>query len=156
MSGDTAASVTFTTNVTGTGNKSGIDVPSEVITQLNAGKRPAVEVDVNGYRYRNTVGVMGGRYLVSISAAVREQTGLQAGDPITVTLTVATTPRDVQVPDDFAVALATQPAARAFFERLSNSLQRYHIDNINAAKADDTRKRRIANAVELFLAGKQR
>ena len=156
MSDTAPASVTFETTVTGTGNKTGIEVPGELIDALNSGKRPAVEVDVNGYRYRNTVGVMGGRYLISISAAIREQTGLAAGDPITVTLTVATAPRDVDIPADFAAALATHPDARAYFDALSNSTQRYHIDNINSAKADDTRQRRITNAVELFRAGKQR
>jgi uncharacterized protein YdeI (YjbR/CyaY-like superfamily) len=46
--------------------------------------------------------------------------------------------------------------ARQFFDGLSNSLQRYHVDNINAAKASETRQRRIDKAVGLFLAGKQR
>ena len=58
--------------------------------------------------------------------------------------------------DDFAAALTAAPGARAFFDGLSNSLQRYHIDNVNGAKTDDTRQRRIEKAVALFLAGKQR
>ena len=47
-------------------------------------------VNVNGYEYRNTVGMMGGRHMISISAAVRKATGLKGGDPIRLTLTVAT------------------------------------------------------------------
>ena len=46
--------------------------------------------------------------------------------------------------------------ARQFFDGLSNSLQRYHVDNVNAAKAPETRKRRIDKAVALFVAGQQR
>ncbi len=150
------ASVTFDTTVAANGNNTGIVVPGEVIEQLAAGKRPSVLVSVNGYEYRNTVGVMGGKHMISVSAAVRAATGLKGGDPIHVTLSVADTPREVNVPDDFATALAADERAQAFFGKLSNSLQRYHIDTINAAKSADTRQRRIDKAVAQFLAGKQR
>jgi Bacteriocin-protection, YdeI or OmpD-Associated/Domain of unknown function (DUF1905) len=149
-------SVTFETTVAASGNNTGIVVPDEVIERLAAGKRPPVLVNVNGYEYRNTVAVMGGRHMISISAAVRNATGLKGGDPIRVTLTVANTAREVDVPADFTAALAADERARAFFETLSNSMQRYHVDNINAAKNADTRQRRIDKAIALFLDGKQR
>jgi hypothetical protein len=148
--------VTFETTVAASGNNTGIVVPDEVIDQLAAGKRPPVLVDVNGYEYRNTVAVMGGTYMIGISAAVRGATGLAAGDAIRVTLSVADTPREVNAPADFVAALAADERASAFFAKLSNSMQRYHVDNINAAKSADTRQRRIDKAVALFLAGKQR
>jgi hypothetical protein len=150
------ASATFETTVTATGNNTGIVVPEEVIERLGAGKRPAVLVSLNGYEYRTTAGVMGGRHMVSISAAVRKATGLRGGDPIRVTLTVADSPREVTVPADFAAALAADEQAGAFFAGLSNSMQRYHVDNVNAAKSAGTRQRRMEKAVELFRAGKQR
>jgi hypothetical protein len=149
-------SVTFETTVAASGNNTGIVVPGEAIEQLAAGKRPPVLVNVNGYEYRNTVAVMGDRHMISISADVRKATGLKGGDPIRVTLTVADTPREVNVPADFAAALAADERAKAFFEKLSNSMQRYHLDNINAAKSADTRQRRIDKALALFLDGKQR
>ncbi|HEY3880349.1 MAG TPA: YdeI/OmpD-associated family protein [Trebonia sp.] len=151
-----AESVTFDTTVTATGNNTGIVVPDDLIERLGAGRRPAVVVNVNGYEYQNTVGVMGGRHLVSISAAVRKDTGLKAGDPVSVVLTLSEGPREVAVPDDFAAALAADQAASAFFAALPNSLQRYHVDNIGAAKAPETRRRRIEKAVSLFKQGKQR
>jgi Domain of unknown function (DUF1905) len=106
-------SVTFETTVAVTGNNTGIVVPEEAIEQLAAGKRPPVLVHVNGYEYRNTVGMMGGRYM--ISAAVRKATGLKGGDPIRVTLTVADTPQEVTLPADFAGALAGDAQASVFF-----------------------------------------
>ena len=150
------ASVDFDTTVFAAGNNTGIVVPDEVIRRLNAGSRPAVLVNVNGYEYRNTVGVMGGRHMLSISAAVRRETGLKGGDPIHVTLTVADSPREVRVPPDFAAALSAEPGIKTFFEKLANSLQRYHIDNVTGAKSAETRQRRIEKAVSLFRAGKQR
>ncbi len=151
-----APSVTFRTTLSSFGNNTGIEVPPELIEELGAGKRPPVLVNVNGHEYRNTVGVMGGKYLVSVSAAIRKATGLAAGDPIAVTLTVATEPRAAEVPDDFRAALDSEPIAAAFFAELANSLQRYHIDRINGAKTQETRDRRITGAVDLFLAGKKR
>jgi len=149
-------SVTFETTVAASGNNTGIVVPGELIEQLAAGNRPSVVVSVNGYEYRNTVGVMGGRHMISVSAAVRSATGLKGGDRVRVTLTVADTAREVNVPADFAAALAADERAKAFFGTLSNSMQRYHVDTINSAKSADTRQRRIDKAIALFLDGKQR
>jgi GrpB-like predicted nucleotidyltransferase (UPF0157 family) len=150
------AHVEFDTQVTATGNNTGIVVPEELIGQLGAGRRPSVLVSIDGYEYRNTVGVMGGKHMISISAAVRKETGLKGGDPIHVKVTVADTPREVEVPDDFRKAMAAKPDTTAFFAKLSNSLQRYHVDNINGAKTPDTRQRRIEKSVSLFREGKQR
>jgi bifunctional DNA-binding transcriptional regulator/antitoxin component of YhaV-PrlF toxin-antitoxin module len=150
------ASVTFDTTVTATGSNTGIVVPDELIERLGAGRRPAVIVNVNGYEYRNTVGVMGGRHMISISAAVRKDAGLKAGDQIHVVLTLAEGPREVTVPDDLAAALSADPAAKAFFAKLSGSLQHYHVDNISAAKTAETRQRRIEKAISLFQQGKKR
>jgi hypothetical protein len=151
-----APSVEFDTTVTASGNNTGIIVPDDLIERLGAGRRPAVLVNVNGYEYRNTVGVMGGKHMISISAVVRKDTGLKGGDPIHVTLTLADTPREVEIPDDLAAALAADADAGAFFSGLSNSLQRYHVDNINGAKSAETRQRRMKKAISLFREGRQR
>jgi Bacteriocin-protection, YdeI or OmpD-Associated/Domain of unknown function (DUF1905) len=149
-------SVRFDTTLSAVGNNTGIEVPDEKIAELAGGKRPAVVVNVNGYEYRNTVGVMGGKHLVSVSAAIRKETGLRGGDPIHVTLTLADNPREIEIPADFETALAKAAAAGKFFATLSNSLQRYHVDTINSAKTDETRQRRIDKAIATFLEGKQR
>jgi Bacteriocin-protection, YdeI or OmpD-Associated/Domain of unknown function (DUF1905) len=148
--------VSFRTTLSAFGNNTGIEVPQSLIEQLGAGQRPPVLVDVNGHQFRSTVGVMKGKHLVGVSSAIRTATGLRGGDAIDVTLTLATTPREVDVPADFAAALAAAPGAAEFFAGLSNSLQRYHIDTINGAKTDETRQRRIEKSVALFVEGKQR
>jgi uncharacterized protein YdeI (YjbR/CyaY-like superfamily) len=81
---------------------------------------------------------------------------LVGGGPIRVTLTVADSPRTVEMPSDLAAALDAKDGTRQFFDTLSNSLQRYHVDNINAAKSSDTRRRRIDKTVALILEGKRR
>ena len=151
-----AATVTFDTTLHQTGNNTGIEVPPDLVEALGAGRRPSVHVDVNGYRYRTTVGVMGGRHLVSVSAAVRREAGIGPGDPLHVTLTVAEAPPEVVVPGDLAAALAEDPTAAAFFAALPNSLQRYHVDDVTGAKTPETRARRIAKAVAMFRDGRRR
>lgn len=91
-----------------------------------------------------------------MSAAVRKDTGLVAGDPIRVTLTINETVRDVLIREDFDAALQANPGTEEFFGALSNSLQRYHIDEITSAKTDETRRRRIDKSIGPFRDGKKR
>ena len=153
---ESARTVSFDTTLSGFGNNTGIRVPAEALHQLDAGARPAVDVEVNGYRFRSTVGAMAGQSLISVSAAMRKSTGLAAGDPIHVMLTLNETPREIEIPADLAEAFAANPGTEKFFESLSNSLQRYHLDNIAGAKTDETRMKRIDKAITLFLAEKKR
>ena len=152
----TLRSATFTTTLAGSATRTGIVVPPEAVAALGAGARPPVLVELDGYAYRSTVAVMGGQHMVSVSAVVRAATGLSAGDPVQVRLTVADTPRDVDVPADLAAALDADPQAGAFFSTLSNSLQRYHVDQVVSAKTAETRQRRIDRALALFRSGQKR
>ena len=156
MTTDAQPSVSFETTLAGSGGRTGVVVPDAVIDRLGAGRRPAVHVELNGHRYRSTVAVMGGQCMFGVSAAVREATGLQAGDPVSVALTVATSPREVDVPADLETALAQDAQVQAFFAGLSNSLQRYHVDNVRSARTPETRQRRIDQAVQLFREGRKR
>ena len=151
-----ARTVSFETTLSAFGNNTGIIVPTDAISQLDAGARPAVDVEVNGYRYRSTVAVMAGKSLISVSAAIRKTTGLVAGDAIHVTLTVNESPREVEIPGDLAEAFAANPGTEKFFASLSNSLQRYHLDTIGGAKTDETRQKRVTKAINLFLEEKKR
>ncbi len=71
------------------GNNVGIVVPEEVVLAFDRGKRVPVVVTIDGrYTYTTTIGVMGGRYLVSFNAETRKNTGRGAGDEIEVELIV--------------------------------------------------------------------
>jgi hypothetical protein len=48
-----------TTVLLGGKTATGIEVPAAVVTSLGAGKRPPVQVTINGYTYRSTVAPMG-------------------------------------------------------------------------------------------------
>jgi len=131
----------------------GIEVPPSVIESLGGGKRPAVVVGFGGYSYRTTIGVMGGRHLIPVSAEHRAAAGVQAGDQLKVTLTLDDAPRDVEVPSDLAKALKGSPDARRAFDALSPSNRKRHVQSVTSAKTDETRQRRIAKVVEELESG---
>ena len=69
------------------GNNVGIVVPEQTVLGFGRGKRVPVIVTIDdGYRYKTTIGVMAGRYLVSFNAETRKQTGRTAGDEVQVEL----------------------------------------------------------------------
>jgi hypothetical protein len=132
----------------------GIEVPAGAIAKLGSSKKPAVSVTIKGYTYRSTVATMGGRFMLPISAQVREAAGVAAGQKVDVEIELDTAPREVTVPADLARALARDPAARRFFEGLSFSNKQRIVISIEAAKAPETRERRIAKSVSSLREGR--
>ena len=134
----------------------GFVVPDEIVGALGSGKRPPVRVTINGYTYRNTVAVMGGEYMIGVSAEHRAGAGVAGGDEIEVDIKLDTEPREVTVPEDFAAALDAEPTARLTFDKLSYSNRSWHVLQVDGAKTDETRQRRIAKSVEILKAGRPR
>jgi hypothetical protein len=138
----------FSTTMSQIGNNTGIEVPADVVASLDAGKRPPVVVTVNGYEYRSTIAPMGGKYLLPFSAERRKESGIQGGDAIDVDLTLDTTPRTVEIPDDLQSALDASPTAVAAWDKLSYTAKKEHVRSVVDAKKDETRARRIAAVVD--------
>ena len=131
----------------------GIRVPPEVVASLGTSRKPAVSVTINGYTYRSTVAVLGGEFMIPVSAEVRERAGVAGGDEVEVGIKLDTAPREVSVPDDLAAALESG-GVRERFEALSYSNQRRIVMPIEDAKTEETRQRRIAKAVDALREGK--
>jgi bacteriocin resistance YdeI/OmpD-like protein/uncharacterized protein DUF1905 len=143
----------FDATVAATGrNTTGIEVPADVLTGLGGGRRPAVTVTLNGYTYRSSIGSMGGRTLIPVSADVRGRASVAAGDEVDVEVALDTAPRVVTVPADLAAALAAEPAARKAFDGLSYSHQQRHVLSVEDAKTPQTRQRRIEKAIQALTA----
>jgi hypothetical protein len=130
----------------------GIEVPTSVVDALAAGKRPPVRVTLHEHTYRTTVARMGGRFLVPVSAEVREAAGVIAGDELDVGIELDDAPRTVEVPVDLAAALAEAPAAAQAWEKLAYTHQKEWARSVEDAKKPETRARRIAAAVEALRA----
>ena len=145
-----------TTILQGGGTAMGFEVPPAVVDAFGAGKRPPVTVTINGYTYRNTVAVMGGKYMIGVSADHRGPAQVSGGDEVDIDLELDTAPRIVAVPDDFAAALAAEPAAQATFDKLSNSNKGWHTYQLDNAKSAETRARRMEKSIAALREGKSR
>ncbi len=138
---------TFTTTLFSSGNSVGIEVPPEVVEGFGAGRRVPVRVTIAGHSYDSTIAVMGGRYLVPLSAAHRTAAGVAGGETHEVTLVHDASARDTPVPDDLAEALDAA-GVRAAFDALAPSRRKEHVRSVSEAKAPATRERRVAKVVE--------
>ncbi len=141
-----------TTLLKGGGTTMGMVVPPEVVEALGKGKRPPVKVTINGYTYRSTVAVMGGQYMIGVANEHRKPAKVENGGTVDVKLELDTEKREVVVPPELVSALARDKAAKAAWDKLSYSHQRQHVEPIAAAKAEDTRARRVAKTMEMLKA----
>ncbi len=141
--------VTFTTTIFQAEGKNatGIRIPAATIEAQGGGKRPRVTVRLNWYTYRSTVEVYGDAFLLPVSQEHREASGLQAGDTVNVTLDMDTAPRTVELPEALQVALSAKAGALAAYEALSDSRRKEVVRQVNDAKTEETRDRRIAKIV---------
>jgi hypothetical protein len=145
-----------TTLLQGDKTATGIEVPAEIVDALGAGKRPAVSVTIKGFTYRSSIAVLGGRYMVGVSADNRAGAGVKGGDEIDVDIELDTAPREVVVPPELASALDAEPAARRTFDGLSYSNRSWHVLQVTSARTDETRDRRIEKSVAALKEGRPR
>ncbi|HEX2620349.1 MAG TPA: YdeI/OmpD-associated family protein [Phototrophicaceae bacterium] len=136
-----------TTLLLGGKTATGIEVPEEIVTGLGSSKRPAVRVTLGDYTYRTTIAPMDGKFMIPVSSDVRKEAGVEAGDELEVTVELDTEPRTVEVPGDLAAALAEKPGATAVFDALAFSKRKEFVRQVEDAKTEETRTRRIAGIV---------
>jgi len=146
----------FRTTIVQSGtNTTGIEVPEDVVAALGSARRLPVRITVGDHSYRSTVAPLRGHFMVSLSAENRASAGVAGGDEVDVDIELDAEPRAVTVPPDLAAALDAEPGARRFFDGLSNSHQQRHVLAIDGAKTDETRQRRIAQAVDVLREGRR-
>ena len=119
-------------------------------------KRFPVVATVNGYTWRTSVTRMGGEFLIGLSREVRQGAGVEAGDLVDVAVELDAAPRDVEVPEALAEALATDPKAKATFDGMAFTHRKEYARWVAEAKREDTRQRRVLQALEMIRAGKAR
>ncbi|WP_276131683.1 YdeI/OmpD-associated family protein [Polluticoccus soli] len=67
-----------------------------------------------------------------------------------------TSPKDLQIHEDFKKALAKNKEARKTYDVFSHTNKKDYVDWVNEAKTDATRDKRIATAIEWMAEGKIR
>ncbi|HYT38559.1 MAG TPA: YdeI/OmpD-associated family protein [Acidimicrobiia bacterium] len=119
-------------------------------------KRFPVAATVNGYTWRTSVTRMGGEFLLGLSREVRQGAGVEAGDLVDVVIELDTAPRDVEVPEALAVALANDSEAMAAFDGMAFTHRKEYARWVAEAKREETRRRRVQQALEMIRSGKTR
>jgi uncharacterized protein YdeI (YjbR/CyaY-like superfamily) len=106
-------------------------------------------------RFTATLEVRGAGRLVEVPLDVRREVraaaGVEVGDVLTIDLERDEDERTVVVPRDLEAAL--DPATRATFADLSFTHRREYVRWIEEAKREDTRRRRVAKAIEMLRTG---
>lgn len=95
----------------------------------------------------------GDTYYLGLNKKTREGAGVDAGDLVHVEMELDDAPRVVEVPPELAVALDAAPDARERFDQLSFTHRKEYARWIAEAKRDETRQRRVEQAVEMLRAG---
>jgi Bacteriocin-protection, YdeI or OmpD-Associated/Domain of unknown function (DUF1905) len=150
-------SVRFTARLVPRGPAAAVVLDDEVVAVVGEGaKRFPVVATVAGYSWRTTVTRMRGEFLVGLNKAVRQEAGVEAGDAVEVTIELDTAPREVDVPEALANALAGDSDARAAFDRLAYTHRKEYARWIDEAKRQETRERRVAQSLQMLRQGKTR
>src|SRR2546421_4324945 len=150
-------SARFTATLVPRGPAAAIVLEADQVATVGEGaKRFPVVATVNDHTWRTTVTRMRGEFLVGLNRAVRQEAGVEAGDTVAVKLVLDTAPREVEVPEALANALAEDSAARAAFDRLAYTHRKEYARWIDDAKREQTRQRRVTEALEMLRRGKTR
>ena len=94
---------------------------------------------------------MRGVAVLGVQKAIMAEAGVSVGDMLTVVVRNDKAPRQVEVPEDLAEALARNDAARAAFDGLSFSHRREYVEAINEAKRPETRARRVERTLQALI-----
>jgi Bacteriocin-protection, YdeI or OmpD-Associated/Domain of unknown function (DUF1905) len=128
-----------------------VSVPEEICRTLPQTRSVPVVATVAGRTMRTTVmAVRGGGYRLFLDAAIRKAAGVDAGDPVGVTLRVDRASREPIVPPDLARALRNAPAAKKEFEHATATLRREVVRYVEKKKGAETRARHIARCMEVL------
>src|SRR5277367_4681674 len=110
-----------------------VEIPFDV--RKHFGKaRPPVRMTINGYTYRSTPCVYGGKYFVPVRMSNQQAAGVKPGDIVSVTIAADTDVREIEPPPELAAALRKNAAAKARWEKLSYTTKKEHAIAILEAK----------------------
>jgi hypothetical protein len=122
----------------------------EQVAEVGEGRKAfPVRVTAGEYVFRGRLARMGGANLIGLSRAVREAGGLEIGARYSVRVELDTEERVVDVPEALAHALDAA-GLRERFDALSYTNRKEIARGVAEAKREETRERRVAQALELL------
>lgn len=124
-----------------------VEIPFDVEEVFGA-KRVKVLAYFDEVQYRGSIVRMGlPCYMLGITKDIRKKIGKESGDIVTVRVEKDEEVREIDMPEDFKKALKKDNEAVKFYEGLSYSAKRKYYQWITGAKKEETRQKRISEAV---------
>ena len=130
-------------------------IPIDLAKATGVRARLRVKGTIDGASFAGTLLPFGnGRHFIVVRKELRDKIGKKAGDSVKVKMDIDSSKSVVDVPRDFARALAKNKRAAMHFDRIAPSHKKNYLYWINEAKKPETRERRISRAVRMLAAGK--
>jgi ribosomal protein L11 len=131
----------------------GVVVPGDPRAEFGSARAP-VAGTVNGAPFRGRLMVYGGVTYLGFRKEIRDAAGgIEQGDEVEVVIERDDAPREVEVPEALAAALAGDAEARRVFEGLAFTHRKEYAVWIAEAKRDETRARRVEKTLTMLRGG---
>jgi hypothetical protein len=136
-----------------TGGGAYVLFPFDVEKEFGTKGKVAVKAAFNGVPYTGSLVKYGNpQHMLPILKAIREQTGTGPGDIVEVEVWKDEAPRAIEIPAELKAAIKKH-GLMPVFEQLSYTHQKEYCRWITEAKKEETRLRRLNEAVELLKNG---
>ncbi|GAE01702.1 hypothetical protein CBO05C_1392 [Clostridium botulinum B str. Osaka05] len=124
-----------------------VEIPFDVEKEF-AAKRVKVLVKFENEQYRGSIVNMGlSCYIIGVTKEIRNKINKTYGDIIKVELQKDEKERIVIVPEEFKVKLSNNKIANDFYESISYSQKRKYIQWITSSKKEETKVKRMEEAI---------
>lgn len=125
-----------------------VEIPFNV-EEIFGAKRVKVKAKFDGVDYRGSIVKMGlDCHMLGMTKDIRKQIGKDAGDTVTVQVEKDEEVRTVEMPEDLKTELSKNKVANDFYNSLSYSNKRKYCMWIESAKKEETRTKRVLEAVK--------
>lgn len=125
-----------------------IEVPIDVEKEFGA-KRAKIKAKFDDVDYRGSIVKMGlPCYMIGITKEIRNKIGKTYGDIVSVELEKDEEKRIIELPKEFKEKLIKNNNAYKFYESLSYSQQRKYFQWITSAKKEETKIKRMEEAIK--------
>jgi hypothetical protein len=147
----------FRTTLHAVGPAAAVVLTDEQVAEVGEGAKTfPVKATVNGFTWPGRLSRRNGKNLIGMSKQIRDGAGAEGGDEVDVVIELDTAPREVEVPPALASAFKKDRAAGKLYDALAFTHRKEFARWIAEAKKDETRDRRVTQALEMLHAGKTR
>lgn len=130
--------------------------PFDVPTTFGRKGRVPVKGTINGFPFRSSLMNMGQGHMMVVNAQLRAGAKCKAGDTVDVVMDVDEEPRVVETPAYLKKIIGADAKLKAAWEKLSYTHQKEYVREIDGAKREETREKRIAQMLDNLRTGKRK